>query len=183
MKKSILTNTLIIAGIVAIICAGTWIVCTTGNGGESKFVPDDPEIIEEADSDDTETAELKPVSYISKPQSTSKPEEKSTEAVKEEKIEAETTDEIVIYLNDPASTTEVLPPETPGTKDDAPVETPEYVGKPQSDPDSVTPSPGSFNENGDVYMPGFGWIPFSGPGETKKSGSDGDWNKIIGSFN
>jgi len=33
-----------------------------------------------------------------------------------------------------------------------------------------------------IYFPGFGWIEYGGPNVGEKSGSDGDWNKQIGSM-
>ena len=43
------------------------------------------------------------------------------------------------------------------------------------------PNTRTTNNNDDVYVPGFGWIPNSGESHGQPSGSDGDWNKIIGS--
>jgi len=43
----------------------------------------------------------------------------------------------------------------------------------------TTPNGGDTNSKGEVYVPGFGWIVPS-TAEGKQSGSDGDWDKIIG---
>ena len=49
-------------------------------------------------------------------------------------------------------------------------------------PADNTPQGGSTNDKGEVYVPGFGWIPNSGPNQGGQSGSDGDWDKQIGSM-
>jgi len=50
-------------------------------------------------------------------------------------------------------------------------------------PKETIPQGGVLNENGEIYVHGFGWTKHSGPNEVKQSGSDGDWGKIIGKFN
>jgi hypothetical protein len=55
----------------------------------------------------------------------------------------------------------------------APVE----PGKPKDN----EPQSGDKNGNGEIYIPGFGWVKDEGGGgQGQKSGSDGDWDKIIG---
>jgi hypothetical protein len=49
-------------------------------------------------------------------------------------------------------------------------------------PNSSTPQHGDRNANGEVYVPGFGWIKDGGPNNVRESGSDGDWNKQIGTM-
>ena len=47
--------------------------------------------------------------------------------------------------------------------------------------ENVTPQSGEKNGNGQVYIPGFGWVKDEGGGgQGQQSGSNGDWNKIIG---
>jgi len=49
-------------------------------------------------------------------------------------------------------------------------------------PSDNTPQGGTTNDKGEVYVPGFGWIPNSGANDGKPSGSDGDWDKQIGNM-
>ena len=49
-------------------------------------------------------------------------------------------------------------------------------------PNDNTPQGGTTNDKGEVYVPGFGWIPNSGANDGKPSGSDGDWDKQIGNM-
>ena len=204
--KSLTKSKTFIAVMLAFICIGVLITCMLwGQSEQHKFVPDvvnltapieswtenttvphSAEII----SADAGNSEFKPVSYISTRQpasttatsSVSETEEETTEAPEEIKTEPEIESETVIYLNDPVTIRE-LPPETPGNNDDMPEELPEHVGIPHSSPESVMPAPGSVNGNGEVYVQGFGWIKHSGPNQGRSSGSDGDWNKQIGSMN
>jgi hypothetical protein len=48
-------------------------------------------------------------------------------------------------------------------------------------PQDAAPQSGDHNNNGEVYIPGFGWVKDEGGGgQGQPSGSDGDWDKIIG---
>jgi hypothetical protein len=48
-------------------------------------------------------------------------------------------------------------------------------------PKETAPNPGEKNNNSEIYIPGFGWVKDEGGGgRGERSGSDGDWNKIIG---
>ncbi|MDR1320614.1 MAG: hypothetical protein LBK56_04190 [Gracilibacteraceae bacterium] len=48
-------------------------------------------------------------------------------------------------------------------------------------PDGNAPNAGDKNGNGEIYIPGFGWVKDEGGGgQGQKSDSDGDWEKIIG---
>ena len=42
---------------------------------------------------------------------------------------------------------------------------------------------GTINEHGELYAPGFGWLPYTGPNNVTKSGSSEEgWDIIIGSM-
>ena len=48
-------------------------------------------------------------------------------------------------------------------------------------PKDNTLQSGDKNDKGEVFIPGFGWVKDEGGGgQGQPSGSDGDWNKIIG---
>jgi len=50
-------------------------------------------------------------------------------------------------------------------------------------PADNTPNSGDTNGNGQIYIPGFGWVDNEGGGgQGQPSGSDGDWDKQIGSM-
>jgi hypothetical protein len=50
-------------------------------------------------------------------------------------------------------------------------------------PTGSQPKGAETNKNGELYVPGFGWMKSSGPNVGEKSDSNGDWNKQIGSMN
>lgn len=50
-------------------------------------------------------------------------------------------------------------------------------------PTDSTPKGNSKNNNGEVYVEGFGWIKSGGDNIGEVSSSDGDWNKQIGNMN
>ena len=126
------------------------------------------------------------------------PEVKPIEIVTPEPItKTQTNDILLTVIEDKPE-----PPELPehvkieiNTGDDEPQDTPtdSVLTNPEVKPD-VTPKPveptkptetmpnsGSKNNNGEIYISGFGWVKDEGGGgQGEKSGSDGDWNKIIG---
>jgi len=76
---------------------------------------------------------------------------------------------------DPALTNpNVKPDGTPVNSPPAPVE--------RKNPQNDEHLWGTINENGEIYAPGFGWLPYTGPNIVEESSSDGDWSKIIGSM-
>ena len=86
-------------------------------------------------------------------------------APQDKEMDGETWDSLDPALKDP----DVKPDMTP-----APPE-------PQK-PDGETPNSGDTNDNGQIYIPGFGWVENEGGGQGQPSGSDGDWDKQIGSM-
>ena len=76
---------------------------------------------------------------------------------------------------DPALTNpNVKPDGTPAASPPAPVE--------RKNPQDDQHLWGTINEAGEIYAPGFGWLPYTGPNIVEESRSGGDWNKIIGSM-
>ncbi len=64
-----------------------------------------------------------------------------------------------------------------GNPDEPPQYAPEVTNP---DPKPEEPSGGSTNENGQIYVPGFGYVDDPGAPVSETAGSDGDWNKQIG---
>ena len=91
--------------------------------------------------------------------------------------------------------------EPPKTREDAqaPTEKPEPAGgdaagnpeqPPQYEPEVTEPEQkpeepagGIVNENGQVYVPGFGYVDPPGAAQGESAGSNGDWDKQIGDMN
>lgn len=91
--------------------------------------------------------------------------------------------------------------ENPRTREDAqpPSEKPEPTGgdaagnqeqPPQYEPEVTEPEQkpeepagGAANGNGQVYVPGFGYVDQPGAAQGEAAGSDGDWDKQIGDMN
>ncbi len=71
---------------------------------------------------------------------------------------------------------------TPTAEPVAPVSTPTPTAAGTNPGTTTTPADGSVNSEGQVYVPGFGWItPGSGNTQTVSHG-DGDWNKMVGTM-
>lgn len=65
-----------------------------------------------------------------------------------------------------------------------PGQPPQYepeITEPEQKP--AEPAGGSTNGNGQVYVPGFGYVDPPGAPQGESAGSDGDWNKQIGDMN
>ena len=65
-----------------------------------------------------------------------------------------------------------------------PGQPPQYepeITEPEQKP--AEPAGGSTNGNGQVYVPGFGYVDRPGAPQGESAGSDGDWNKQIGDMN
>ena len=80
------------------------------------------------------------------------------------------------------------PTETPEPVDESAVENPEQppqyepgVTEPEQKPEE--PAGGSTNGNGQVYVPGFGYVDPPGAPQGESAGSTGDWDKQIGDMN
>lgn len=87
----------------------------------------------------------------------------------------------------PQTPEEALPPSEPptGTESSVAVENPDESGNCQPEhtpPQENQPQGGDVNPNGAVYVPGFGYIEYSGPNEQEDSYTDGDWEKQIGTM-
>ena len=91
------------------------------------------------------------------------PPEKPNAAVNAEKSQGVPLDTNLTNRNKKPTET-VLPVEPTKSKDDK-------------------PTSGATNSNGEVYVPGFGWVKNNGSNAEIKSQSDGDWNKQIGKMN
>ena len=184
MKKLISSKTFI-AGTLAILCVVILVVCLLWSKGDKPdFIPDPVPSGAPIDSwtensapqnGETYKDGFTPAGYSPVNQSD---EHTAGEypAVIEDK-----EDEVIIAFIEPEPTKEP-PPETPGTNNDMPSKPPEHVGKPQENPDSGKPVPGSTNEKGEVYDQVFGWVK-PGKVEQIEIDNDGDPNKIIGNMN
>lgn len=75
----------------------------------------------------------------------------------------------------PKATDKPQSPKTPPSYD-------EKETQPNKPKPSNEPKVGDKNENGKVFVPGFGWIEQKGPSQGSKSESDGDWNKQVGTM-
>jgi cytoskeletal protein RodZ len=162
MKNLNKSKILIEAGIVVLLCIGViWMRFWDGRN-ENLAIPDDSftgvSAIESLTEDVSQLIEAETTTLSEEHQdeeistTTEVPEEETiiilTEPVTEKIpfVEVETTEEIVL----PVISEKPEPPE-----------------QPKSD----IPQGGSMNEKGEAYLPGFGWIPYSGPNEGKKHSS------------
>lgn len=62
-----------------------------------------------------------------------------------------------------------------------PAKKPDSTPKPEEPTKPKEPDAGATNDKGQIYIPGFGWVANEGGGgQGEKTGSDGDWDKVIG---
>ena len=184
MKKLISSKTFI-AGTLAILCVVILVVCLLWSKGDKPdFIPDPVPSGAPIDSwtenstspnGETDKNGFTPADYPSGSQS------ENTSAGEYPAVIEDKEKEVIIAFIDPEPTRE-SPPETPGTNNDMPSQPPDHVGKPQENPDSGKPIPGSTNEKGEVYDRVFGWVK-PGVVEQIEGDSPGDPNKIIGNMN
>ena len=99
------------------------------------------------------------------------------------------TSETVAPSGTPAANTNTAPTTTPapatGGTGGGTVTTPVSTPTPAATPAPVTTAPadGSTNSEGQVYVPGFGWITPSGqPNVGEVSHGEGDWDKMVGTM-
>lgn len=177
--QKILKSKKFLAGTLAVLCTGILIVCFVVSIGKNnkEFVPDPLSTGETVDTWDANPASSSEDRGYSGAQGTNDAEEYP-------KVVEENENAVVIDFTDP-SPAKADPPRTSGTNADqvdhdaVPVQTPSSDGKPQENPTTNTPAPGSTNGQGQVYDPAFGWIT---PAEViqKSINSDGDPNKMVG---
>lgn len=114
--------------------------------------------------------------------------EKTGEPVSEEIMEEKIPDDLPAREDgNPRTSEEAVPPSEPPAdmEQSVEVENPDEDGICQ--PDHVQsqedlPQGGDVNPEGAVYVPGFGYMENSGSSEQSTSGTDGDWNRQIGTM-
>ncbi|MBW4079986.1 DUF6550 family protein [Paenibacillus sp. S150] len=94
---------------------------------------------------------------------------------------------VEVPIAQPAKTPKPTQPPKPkvkaSTKPQSPASTPAYEAKTtQPNKQKDEPKAGAKNNDGKVYVPGFGWIEDQGDNKGSTSESDGDWNKQVGSM-
>ncbi|WP_411830149.1 DUF6550 family protein [Paenibacillus sonchi] len=94
---------------------------------------------------------------------------------------------IEVPITQPAKTQKPTQPPKPkvkaSTKPQSPASTPAYEEKTtQPNKQKDEPKAGAKNNDGKVYVPGFGWVEDQGDNKGNTSESDGDWNKQVGSM-
>ncbi|WP_052769864.1 DUF6550 family protein [Paenibacillus sp. IHB B 3415] len=94
---------------------------------------------------------------------------------------------VEVPITQPAKTPKPTQPPKPkvkaSTKPQSPASTPAYEEKTiQPNKQKDEPKAGAKNNDGKVFVPGFGWVEDQGDNKGNTSESDGDWNKQVGSM-
>lgn len=170
------TKKLVISGLLAAaVCLAAGLFWYLGKMNQS-VVP--AEVVTEAESKPAEVT----VPEITVPEETERQEPKTQEEPEEEenaekKEAAEREPETREEAKEPESKPEIADAETVTNQEQEPQYEEETV------PEQQEPEGGTVNENGQIYVPGFGYIDDPGPAIMEPAGSDGDWNKQIGEMN
>ncbi len=64
-----------------------------------------------------------------------------------------------------------------------PNQEPQYIPDTTGQEPLVEPVGGTVNDDGQIYVPGFGYVPDPGAPTAEAAGSDGDWNQQVGVMN
>lgn len=94
---------------------------------------------------------------------------------------------IEVPITEPVQTVKPTEPPKPQLKETEKPQTPDkppsYEEKEvQPNKKQDEPKAGEKNSEGEVFVPGFGWIEEGGPNRGGQSKSDGDWNKQVGTM-
>lgn len=172
------TKTLIICGllVIAIVLAGLLIAMSKPPAPVDDVTPIDitePSVyIEPIIVTDPEPETTNEPTTVTEIETTT---EVTTEAITEPATEAATDNSVVETVNNIELTVIEPKPKTPENTTATPVE----PVKPK-EPKENTQKNGAKNEQGQVYVEGFGWVTQGGENIRKDSYSDGDWDKQIG---
>lgn len=184
--KQFLTSKPFLLGMLAVLCVGILLICLiVGRDKDNEFVPEPPAT--SSPTDGWEENDGAPSDAPSEGGSfdTVLPSQEPEASFPQ--VSAETEDQTVVDFTDP----EPDKPEAPSAPDGKTVQEDPGPEHPVNPNPAVTPPPtpepsqpsgpqsGDTNEQGQVYVPGFGWVT---PSKVEQStiDSDGDPNKMVG---
>lgn len=187
--KKLFTSKPFLGAVLALGSVAIVIVCIlVSRDTQPEFVPEQPQQSQSV-SDWTESG------GAGKPSVSDKPLIADTEKEAYPKVTKDDGDTVEIDFTPPQTTApqttapESQPPEIPEGKTEIqdpgpshPVNEDKTVKAPEPEPEKPSgPTPGSTNEQGQVYDPVFGWVSLS-PVEQIHTDNDGDINKQVGSM-